>query len=97
MAKDHRRQSGEVAQGVLLDDPALSQGDRRVGATDIAGNRDGRARRRRPLRAHMASQGPQALHPEDAGGYAEPARPQDREGEQIHIQRLAPEPEYVPQ
>jgi hypothetical protein len=79
MAKVHRRQTEEVAQGVLLDDPAFLREIVERVLQILLKTEIGRARRRRPLRAHhrahMASQRPQAPHPEDAGGYAEPARP----------------------
>ena len=71
MAKDHRRLTEEVAQGILLERPSLSQGDRREDATGVFGSRDDRARRRRTLRAHYraqrAPQRPQAPHPKDDG------------------------------
>jgi transposase-like protein len=79
MAKDPRRQTEEVAQGVLLDDPAFLREivERMLQVlleTEMA-EHVGAAPLRAHHRAQRASQRPQAPHPEDAGRYAEPARP----------------------
>jgi transposase-like protein len=101
MAKDHRRQIEEVAQGVLLDDPAFlreivervlqvlleTEMAEHVGAAPYE--------RTTERKGHPKGHTPRTLR--TRVGTLNLLVPQDREGEQIHIQCLAPEPECVPQ